>query len=79
MKKRVKGGIEKHYCDRCRKNIYDHIPKEPTVKFLGQWIPEFSVKRHCDSYRVMPCRKRGIAAGEYCAECHKEIIKECVK
>ena len=76
MKKRVKGGIEKHYCDKCKKNIYDCIPKEPTVKFLGQWIPEFRMKRHCDSFRVMASRSKGIAAGEYCTDCYQEISKE---
>lgn len=76
MKKIVKNGIEKHYCDRCNKNIYDCIPKEPTVKFLGQWIPEFSTKRHCDSHRVNASRSKGIKAGEYCKECYEEIYKE---
>lgn len=75
MKKTVKNGIVKHYCDRCRKNIYDMIPKEPTVNFLGMWIPEFTPKRHCDSRRVMASRSKGIAAGEYCTECFKEINK----
>ncbi len=76
MKKIVKNGIEKHYCDRCKKNIYDLIPKEPTVKFLGQWIPEFTPKRHCDSYRVNASRSKGIKAGEYCKDCYQEINKE---
>jgi hypothetical protein len=76
MKKVVKGKIEKHYCDRCRKNIYDYIPKEPTVKFMGQWIPEFTPKRYCDSHRVMPSRSKGIKGGEYCTECYNEISKE---
>ena len=78
MKKIVKNGIEKHYCDKCRKNIYDMIPKEPTVRFLGQWIPEFKPKRYCDSRRVMPNRRKGIVAGEYCTECY-EAIKEQTK
>ena len=73
MKKRVRNGIEKHYCDRCGKNIHDYIPKESTVKLFGQWIPEFYVKRYCDSYRVSASRSRGIEAGEYCKECYQEI------
>ena len=73
MKKKVKNGIEKHYCDKCGKNIYDYIPKAPTVKFMGQWIPEFAPKRYCNSHRVLGNRKRGIEAGEYCEECYKEI------
>ena len=76
MKKKVKGGIEKHYCDKCGKLIYDKIPKEPTVKFLGQWIPEFSSKKHCDYRMVWANRKRGIEAGEYCIECHDKMFAE---
>lgn len=76
MKKIVKNGIEKHYCDKCKKNIYDLIPKEPTVKFLGQWIPEFTPKRHCNSYRVNASRSKGIKAGEYCEECYREVTAQ---
>ena len=28
MKRNVRGGIIKHYCDKCGKNIYDYIPKK---------------------------------------------------
>ena len=74
MKKRVKGGIEKHYCDKCGRLIFDHIPKEPTVKLFGKYIPEFSCKRYCE-YRLDLCgnKKRGIARGEYCKECHDKM------
>ena len=76
MKKRVKGGIEKHYCDKCGKLIYDDIPKESTVKFLGQWIPEFSRKRYCDYKMDYGYKKRGIKAGEYCIECHNQMYSD---
>lgn len=76
MKKRVKGGIEKHYCDKCGKNIYDHIPTEPTVKLFGQWIPEVKSKRHCEFRMVWGNKKKGIEAGEYCLECHNKMYAE---
>ena len=76
MKKRVKGGIEKHYCDKCGKLIYDYIPKQPTIKLFGQWIPEFGVKKHCDYRREYGNKKRGIVAGEYCIECYEKMYSE---
>lgn len=76
MKKRVKGKIEKHYCDKCGKLLYDHIPKTPTLKFMGQWIPEFSVRTYCQYTREYGNRKRGIQAGEYCKECHKKMYSK---
>lgn len=76
MKKKVKGGREKHYCDKCGKNIYDYIPKEPTIKLFGQWIPEVTVKKHCEYKREFGCKKRGIEAGEYCIECHNQMYAE---
>ena len=76
MKKRVKGGIEKHYCDKCGKLIYDHIPKQPTIKLFGQWIPEVTTKKHSDYKIVWGNRKKGIEAGEYCLECHNKMFAE---
>ena len=73
MKKRVRGGIEKHYCDRCGKNIYDLIPKEPSVKCMGLWIPEFKMKRHCEHHTVFANRKKGVDAGEYCKDCYAKV------
>lgn len=32
MHKRVKGGIEKHYCDNCGKLLFDYIPKKRVVR-----------------------------------------------
>ena len=73
MKKRVKGGIEKHYCDKCGKLIYDHIPKKPTVKLFGQWLPEVTSKKYCDYKMEWGNKKRGIEAGEYCKECYDKM------
>jgi hypothetical protein len=75
MKKRVKNGIVKVYCDRCGKNIYDEIPKEPTVKLMGQFIPEVAHKRHCEFRMLMASRKKGIKAGLYCLDCAEAITK----
>lgn len=75
MKKRVKGGIEKHYCDRCGKLIYDDIPKAPTIKMFGQWLPEFTIKKHCDYKIGWENKKKGIQAGEYCKECYNDLYK----
>lgn len=74
MKKRVKGGIQKTYCDRCKKLLYDEIPKPPSVKFCGMWIPEFKMKNHADYEVLAASKKRGIEAGVYCKEC-AEILK----
>lgn len=73
MMKRVKGGIQKHYCDKCGKPIYDHIPKASTIKLFGQLIPEFTSKKHCDFKMVWGNKKRGIEPGEYCKECHESM------
>lgn len=73
MKKKVKGGIEKHYCDKCGKLIYDHIPKEPTIKLFGMYIPEFSAKKHSEFRMEWGNKKLGIEAGEYCLECFNEM------
>lgn len=65
MKKRVKNGIEKRYCDVCGKNIFDYIPKEPTIQLGGEWLPEYRVKTYCE-YKII-----NIPYGEYCMECYK--------
>lgn len=75
MRKKVKNGIVKVYCNRCGKNVYDEIPKEPTVKLFGQYIPEVKLKRHCEFRSVMASKKRGIKAGVYCLECAEAITK----
>ena len=77
MTKKVKGGILKHYCDSCGKLLYDDIPREPTVKVFGQWVPEYSKKIHCDFKVVLGNnRKKGIRAGTYCEECHAKMFAE---
>ena len=71
MKRNVRGGIIKHYCDKCGKNIYDYIPKKEQsgIQVFGMTIPEYSVKRYCD-YRVVTSRKN---RGDYCLECHNKL------
>lgn len=78
MKKRVKGKIEKHYCDKCRKLLYEHIPQKPQFKILGQWIPEFREKRYCAFVREWGEGEEGtiVAIKEYCKECHEKIYSK---
>lgn len=76
MRKRVKGGIEKNYCDKCGKLIYDLIPKSKTVELLGMTVPEYTMKKHNDYKIEYGCKKRGIAPGMYCVECHKTLYEE---
>lgn len=76
MIKKVKGGILKHYCACCGKLLYDEIPKEPTVKALGQFIPEYSIKRYCCFKVEFGNKKKGIQAGDYCKECHDKMFSE---
>ena len=64
MIKKVKGGKEKHYCDMCGKLLYDLIPKESTITFLGLPVPEFTRKTY-EKYE----RRLG---KEYCEHCYKK-------
>ena len=69
MKKRVKNGIEKHYCDKCGVNIYDHVPKKTqTLKIMGLPVIECDTKRHCD-FRIVFSKPYG----EYCLDCYNEL------
>ena len=71
MKKKVKNGIEKHYCDTCGKLLYDLVPdkSKPTSKTrckLGTiTISYCNTKRYCKSHSAPQGR-------EYCDECYAE-------
>lgn len=74
MKKIVKGKIEKHYCDKCGKNIFDYIPKNSNIQLFGMTIPEYSVKRYCDYKGVQRYRKGEVRQNnEYCLECWNDL------
>lgn len=50
MRKKVKSGIEKHYCDECGVLLYDIVPKNKiTATIFGIPIPEYTIKSYCKS------------------------------
>lgn len=66
MHKKVKNGIEKHYCDVCGALLYDLIPKnKTTATIFGIAIPEYGMKVHCKYERD--------SKKEYCEKCYKEV------
>ena len=71
MKKIVKRKIEKHYCDKCGKSIFDYIPKNSGFTLFGMYVPEFAVKRHGE-HRIVTSRRN---RGEYCIDCYNELMK----
>ena len=75
MTKKVKGGIVKHYCDKCNKLIYDTIPKkeQSAIKVFGIPVIEIEIKRYCEFRMIWENKKLGIKAGEYCLECAKQM------
>ena len=75
MKKKVKGGILKHYCDKCGKLLYDDIPKvtESPIMLFGMVVPEYKRKTHNEYRHENGCIKRNIKAGDYCVECHETM------
>jgi hypothetical protein len=77
MHKRVKGGIEKHYCDNCGKLLFDYIPKnESSVELFGVPVPEYKMKRHAEFRYDHGCKKKGIQRGEYCVECLETLYNQ---
>lgn len=72
MRKRVKNGIEKYYCDVCGKNVYDYVPKKSSIQAFGMVIPEYKVKKHCEYVQIRKVSKQA----DYCKECaEKEMNK----
>ena len=69
MKRIVKGKIEKFYCDECGKNLYDRVPKTPTVKLFGEWIPEMGLRKHCEYVSIRKISKQG----DWCKECYEKL------
>ena len=70
MQRKVKNGIEKHYCDRCGTMLYDYVPKHKiTATIFGIAIPEYGVKTYCK-------HERGLGGKEYCEKCFKEVCDE---
>lgn len=63
MRKKVKGGIIKHYCDSCGKLLYDETLKESTITFLGIPVPEYTSKTYEKYERVL--------GKVYCENCYK--------
>lgn len=63
MRKKVKGGKIKCYCDICGTLLYDLIPKESTVTFFGQPIPEYNRKLYKKYINKL--------GKEYCEDCYK--------
>lgn len=69
MHKKVKNGIEKHYCDVCGKLLYDLVPKNKiTATIFGIAIPEYGIKEYCK------CKRD--TKKEYCEKCYKEVCNE---
>lgn len=62
MIKKVKGGREKHYCEVCGELLYDLIPKESTITFLGIPVPEYNQK----VYK----KYKNVLGKEYCENCY---------
>ena len=73
MRKRVKGGVVKNYCDVCGCLCYDHIPigvNEDVSKALGMNVMEYSMKTYAKDNRTL-C---GIL---FCSEeCEKEYLRK---
>ena len=72
MRKRVKGGIVKVYCDRCQKLICDEIP-DGYVSVHGFSAPKVKTKKYADYECLMASEKRGVEAGVYCKECAEAL------
>lgn len=68
MVKRVKGGIEKHYCDCCGKLLYDYIPIK-TINFHGINMTTVKEKTYIKEWRILGGR-------QFCSiECENKSIK----
>lgn len=73
MKKRVKGGKEKVYCDYCGALLYDLIPTNSGLTFCGFTIPECKIKAYQKYFSVSANSRKGRAAGIACESCYKKI------
>ena len=71
MKKRVKGRIEKYYCDECGKNICDYVPKKSELQLFGMTIPEYGIKKYCEYVQIRKVSKQA----DYCKECYENLNK----
>jgi protein-arginine kinase activator protein McsA len=74
MKKIVKNKIEKYYCDKCGKNIFDMIPVKSSKNdtFFGMTIPEYHIKRYSEFKKI----QKGRNQFHYCLDCYKNICRE---
>ena len=71
MLKRVKGKIQKYYCDVCGKNVFDYVPNGAFMNVLGMRIPVYDVRKHCE-YVQKSCLGK---SSEYCKECYEKLNK----
>lgn len=76
MKRHLKDGTIRHYCDVCHKPIYDEELRDSGVVVFGAMIKETKiVKRHrpffCNSFR-----KDGIRYNETCSDCRDKLLKK---
>ena len=65
MRRRVKNGIIKHYCDVCKRSIYDDIPQQTKTLF---GVTAYETKRHLDFCVVGHGR-------DYCRECYETGVR----
>lgn len=64
MTRKVRGRKEKHHCEMCGNLLYDLIPKESTITFMGMPVPEYGRK----SYQKF----KYCLGKEYCEECYSK-------